>query len=109
MNDCWNTVGVRGDGSCIELKTHVHCRNCPVHAAAAVQLLDRDLPPGYTEHWANHYAATAAAADAETGSYVVVRVGAEWLGIPSRVVTEIAAMRPIHALPHRRHGAVLGL
>jgi chemotaxis-related protein WspD len=109
MNDCWNTVGVRGDGSCPELRRHVHCHNCPVHADAAVELLDRDLPAGYSEQWASHYAASAKSADAETSPYVIVRIGSEWLGVPSHVVTEIAAIRPIHVLPHRRHSAVLGL
>ena len=33
--DCWNKIGVSGDLSCPELNTHIHCRNCPVFAAAA--------------------------------------------------------------------------
>ncbi len=35
IDDCWNRIGVRGDGSCPELKRHIHCRNCPVYSAAA--------------------------------------------------------------------------
>ena len=35
LNDCWNKIGVRGDGSCPELARHVHCRNCPVYSASA--------------------------------------------------------------------------
>ena len=41
--DCWNKIGVRGDGSCPELEKHIHCRNCPTYTAAASMLLDRDL------------------------------------------------------------------
>ncbi len=35
VDDCWNRIGVRGDRSCPKLAEHIHCRNCPVHAAAA--------------------------------------------------------------------------
>ena len=34
IDDCWNRIGVLGDGSCPRLAEHIHCRNCPVHAAA---------------------------------------------------------------------------
>ena len=37
LNDCWNKIGVRGDGSCPELKQHAHCRNCPVYASVAAE------------------------------------------------------------------------
>ncbi len=47
VDDCWNRIGVRGDKTCERLAEHVHCRNCPVHAAAANRLLDRlALPAG---------------------------------------------------------------
>lgn len=35
IDDCWNRIGVRGDGSCPRLAGYIHCRNCPVHDAAA--------------------------------------------------------------------------
>jgi chemotaxis-related protein WspD len=40
---------------------------------------------------------------------VLFRVGLEWLALPTALFQEIAALRPIHSLPHRRGGAVLGL
>jgi len=46
---------------------------------------------------------------AGTQSLVVFRVGAEWLALPTAIIREIAGARPIHALPHRRDGVVLGL
>ena len=49
LNDCWNKIGVRGDGSCPELERHAHCRNCPVYSAAAAQLLDAELPAGHLD------------------------------------------------------------
>jgi chemotaxis-related protein WspD len=30
LDDCWNRIGVRGDGSCRELEQHIHCHNCSV-------------------------------------------------------------------------------
>src|SRR5258706_164913 len=43
MSDaCWNIIGVRGDGSCLELERYVHCRNCPVYAQGALAVLDGD-------------------------------------------------------------------
>ena len=43
VNACWDRIGVQGDASCPELKQHVHCRNCPVYSAGAMQLLDREM------------------------------------------------------------------
>ena len=45
--DCWNQIGVEGDGSCADLEKFIHCRNCPVYANAGLQLLNRPLPPEY--------------------------------------------------------------
>ncbi len=42
--DCWNRIGVNGDRSCPELTSFVHCRNCPVFAAAARSFFDRPAP-----------------------------------------------------------------
>ena len=44
VNACWTTIGVRGDGSCPELKQYVHCRNCPVYSAGAMQVLESEAP-----------------------------------------------------------------
>ena len=45
-HECWNVIGVRGNGSCSELEQHVHCRNCHVYSAAAAALLDRESADG---------------------------------------------------------------
>jgi Magnesium chelatase, subunit ChlI len=37
--DCWNQIGVFGDGTCPELAKVIHCRNCPVYAAGGRSLL----------------------------------------------------------------------
>lgn len=109
INDCWNKIGVRGDGSCPELKRYVHCRNCPVHASAAALLLDGLLPPGYQSEWTRHIAEPKQGEQAGTHSIVIFRIGVEWLALPTAVLAEVAEQGRVHSLPHRLHGVVQGL
>lgn len=44
-----------------------------------------------------------------TASAIIFRVGNEWLALPTRMFQEVSEPRPIHSLPHRRWGIVLGL
>jgi len=114
LDDCWNRIGVRGDRSCGELERHVHCRNCPIFSAAARTLLDVPAPAGSnriaTEHFAKaEQAELGIAVGVDTQSGIVSRLRAEWYVIRTAVCLEIADTRPIHSLPHRRDGAVLGV
>ena len=109
IDDCWNRIGVRGDGSCPELIQHVHCRNCPVYSAGAAQLLDADSPVGYFTERTAHFAEQTHAEDGETRSVVIFRVASEWLALPTSVVIEVANLLPVHSLPHRPNDVVLGL
>jgi chemotaxis-related protein WspD len=109
INDCWNRIGVHGDGSCPELKQHIHCRNCPVYSAAAADLLDGDPPANYLAEWTSHFAEPKRTEEIATWSVVIFRVGAEWLALPTSVVMEVANLVPVHSLPHRQNDAVLGL
>lgn len=106
---CWSTIGVAGDRSCPELVEHVHCRNCPVYADLARTLLDIPSNPTYLTEWSAHVAAPKAPPEANTESVLIFRIGDEWLALPSTTVQEVAAARPIHSLPHRRSGHVLGV
>jgi chemotaxis-related protein WspD len=109
VKDCWNTIGVGGDRSCPELKEHIHCRNCPVYSAGAAALLDGESPSGYLAEWTSHFAQPKRAEDVERRSIVIFRIGSEWLALPTSVVIEVANLLPVHSLPHRHSGAVLGL
>jgi chemotaxis-related protein WspD len=109
ISDCWKRVGVQGDGSCPELKQHVHCRNCPVYADAGSHLLSRPLSESYGREWAEHYALTADEREVQRVPALVFRVGAEWLALSPVLFLEVSALRPIHSLPHRRSRAILGL
>lgn len=111
IDECWREIGVRGDQSCPKLETHLHCRNCPTHAQIARQLLDRPLPPGYREEWTRLFARPADD-EGDRGAPVnmlIFRLGAEWLGLPAAICQEIAELRPIHSLPHRRSAAIRGI
>ena len=116
IDDCWNRIGVRGDGSCPRLAGYIHCRNCPVHDAAAARVLDReqsadavigreDVLPRQTAQSLSEYASR----EADATSWLVFRIGDEWLGLPTAIFQQVAQLRPIHSLPHRRHRAVLGV
>jgi chemotaxis-related protein WspD len=109
INDCWNRIGVRGDRSCGELKRYGHCHNCPVYAAGAAQLLDVDVPDAYCADRTAHVARPTRTAELETRSVVIFRVASEWLALPTAVVVEVANVLPIHSLPHRPNGVVLGV
>ena len=107
--DCWKKIGVYGDGSCPELKKHVHCRNCPVYSAAGIRLLDRPLPPNHLREWTEHYSQAKQTEATGSKNAFIFRVAGEWLALPPILFLEILEMRPVHSLPHRRKGAVLGL
>jgi chemotaxis-related protein WspD len=109
VNDCWNRIGVHGDASCPELEKHVHCRNCPVYSAGALALLDGYPPAHYLADWTGHFAEPKQAEELDTHSVVIFRIGAEWLALPTHVVSEVTNLPPIHSLPHRRSGVVMGL
>jgi chemotaxis-related protein WspD len=108
--DCWNHIGVSGDGTCAELVKVVHCRNCPVYAAGGRSLLEREPPEEYLHEWTQ---ALAEEKDedtaAETLSVLIFRLGSAWLALPTHICQEMAEMRPIHTLPHRSGPVLLGL
>jgi chemotaxis-related protein WspD len=108
-DDCWNRIGVRGDESCPELAQYAHCRNCPVQAAVAADLLG-SIPSGrYLAEWTEHVALPKRVDARTTQSAFIFRVAAEWLALPVTVVKEVADLKSVHSVPHRSGGVVLGL
>jgi len=108
IDACWSRIGVQGDASCPELAVQVHCRNCPVYSRGALALLDRARVHDLDEA-ARMFAADKQEQARGTHSAFLFRVGGEWLGISTAIVDEVADLRAIHSLPHRRSGVVLGL
>ena len=109
-HDCWNQIGVFGDGTCPELAKAIHCRNCPVYAAGGRSLLEREPPADYLREWTQALAEAKDEDRAEdTLSVLIFRLGREWLALSTHVCQEVAEMRPIHILPHRSGPVLLGL
>ena len=75
----------------------------------AVQLLDRPLLPQCRREWTEHFAQPKKLAAPARTSALVFRINAEWLALPTQAFQEVAERRPVHSLPHRRQGIVLGL
>ena len=106
---CWDDIGVQGDATCPELQQVIHCRNCPIYFKAGVQLLDRPLLPEYRRAWTKHIAQERKLASPARHSALLFRVNSEWLALPTAAFQEVAERRPVHSLPHRQQGIVLGL
>ena len=107
--ECWKETGVYGNKTCPKLKDFSHCHHCPVYSAAGGQLLDRVAPPEYRREWSLHFAREKPERPLGSISAVVFRLHSEWLALPTQAFQEVAERRPIHSLPHRRQGLVLGL
>jgi chemotaxis-related protein WspD len=109
-----------GDRSCSELKTVIHCHDCPVYAAVGESLLEREPPLDYVEEWiailaeANpdlessdrHQAVVQAE---ETISLMIFRLGNQKLALPVGVLQEVTHPCTIQPLPHRSNDLFLGL
>jgi chemotaxis-related protein WspD len=109
MPECWRRIGVAGDRSCPELEAFIHCRNCPVLAAAARTFFDRAAPAGYLDDWRAILEEPAAAPATDTTSVLVFRIGGEWLALPTAVLVEVTPLRTLHRLPHRSGGVLAGI
>lgn len=109
IHDCWNRIGVQGDGTCGELAQHIHCRNCPVYSAAARQMLHLSRPGEDRQFWTRHISEPRPPPPADTRSALILRCSAEWLALPTNLCVEVAGLRAVRTLPHRRDPALLGL
>ena len=111
IDDCWRRIGVTGDRTCPLLATHITCRNCPVYAQAALVLLDTlAIDPIVQPASDSNTPIDPSSADRLAGeSYMVFRVGDEWLALPTAALGEVTAPALVHSLPHRRHAALIGV
>ncbi|MBW8832867.1 MAG: hypothetical protein JF606_26435 [Burkholderiales bacterium] len=65
-------------------------------------LLHREAPPDYLADCTRHMAQAPEVGQADGGSVVIFRIGAEWLALPTPVFLGVAALPAIHSLPNRR-------
>lgn len=114
--DCWNQIGVMGDRTCPELKTFIHCHNCPVYSTGGRRLLEREAPPEYRDEWTNLLAHQASHSDRtetietdQTFSVVIFRLGVEWFALSAKLFREVIPPTTIHTVPHRSNQIFLGL
>lgn len=115
LNDCWNKIGVGGDRTCKQLKTYIHCRNCPVYSAAGRGLLERDAPGGYIDEWTNLFSQTqfpetvSQIENTRTQAVIIFRLGIEWLALSANLFKEVTAPTIIHTIPHRSNDVLRGI
>lgn len=111
LNDCWNQIGVwRDQGApCPELQRVIHCRNCPVYAAAGRCLLRRPLDPDLREELTLQLAQAKENDPPCARSAFVFRAGGEWLGLAAGIIREVVDMGPIHSIPHLSNSILRGL
>jgi chemotaxis-related protein WspD len=105
LDHCWRRIGVQGgDHSCARLAETLHCRNCPVFAAAARTLLQRESGLDATPEWRDPDLRRQGRASA-----LVFRLGTQWLGLPPDLVVEVAPNPAVRRLAHRTAGRIEGL
>ncbi|MCC5669299.1 chemotaxis protein CheW [Nostoc sp. CHAB 5784] len=118
MLNCWNQIGITGDRSCPELKTHIHCQNCPVYSWAGRSLLEREAPQEYIDEWTNLLSKEKSEKSLEVGHQIVsiktitvgiFRLQQEWLALSAQLIKEVMPISTIHTLPHRSNNIFLGL
>jgi len=106
-NPCWRSIGVAGNGSCAAMSGYIHCRNCPVFAAAAEAVLSR---ASAVPDAADLAAITAPVlAPRRTRSMLVFRIADDWLALDVACVQEIAPLQQPHTIPHRSGAGLAGL
>jgi chemotaxis-related protein WspD len=71
--------------------------------------LARAVDAGYGDAWAELLARPHGAAAVTDAAAMVFRVGAEWLAVPLAMVSLVAPRAPVHRIPHRSGGALLGI
>lgn len=72
-------------------------------------ILERPVDDAYRADWAQRLRQPAGAVAAPDASALVFRVGAEWLAVAAAMVESVAPVAPVHRVPHRSGGALLGV
>ena len=96
---CWKENGIFGDGSCPELVRLIHCRRCPIYAAAGRQHLDQELPPGYLAERTSVMAQPKETVRMGTLSVMAFRLAEERFALKTIFFQEAAEPSPVHTLP----------
>jgi chemotaxis signal transduction protein len=110
LDDCYRTIGVRGDRSCAKLAEVVHCHSCEVLTSAAQRLLHRAPSEAYVAELTALLARPPEISRAADRSVVLFSIGEEHLAVLTREVAEVAvAPQAPRRVPHRSSAAFAGL
>ena len=112
QNNCWNQIGVRGDRTCPELETVVHCQNCSVYSQTGRRLLERPAPEGYVAEWTTLLAEPRSHQQVDVSkalSMAIFRLGQEWLSLPAGILSQVLPPSFVHALPHCNNRILRGM
>lgn len=111
MENCWKRIGVWGqeEPRCQWLERVIHCRNCDVFTRAGRNLLERGLPADYQDGWAQVFAEKKEEELPGTVSVVIFRIAKQWFALPAQLLEEAITPQPLHTVPHRNNGVLLGV
>lgn len=111
MENCWKRIGVWGqeEPRCQWLGQVIHCRNCEVYTRVGRNLLERDLPDGYEQSWAEVFAEKKEEEPPGTVSVLIFRIARQWFALPAQLLEEAITPQPLHTVPHRNNGVLLGV
>lgn len=76
---------------------------------SARRFFDRPAPLDYLEEWSERLARPDEPPEGAVRSVVLFRLATEYLAIETRWLIEVSPPRPIHSIPHRGGGVLLGL
>lgn len=106
--NCWNRIGMAGDGSCARLEQVIHCRNCDRYAEVGRTLLDRPAPRGYRAEWTRLLAEMQDHQTRSPHQALVFRIGEQYLALWLDLVDAVCERAPAHRIPHQS-AALAGL
>jgi chemotaxis-related protein WspD len=113
LDRCWQQIGIWGDRSCAELRSEIHCRNCPVYGQAGRSLLEREMSEAALLDWNQAEAFKTlpepSSAASLTRSLMIFRLASEWFALSTAVFKEVTPLSPIRKIPHRTNALLLGV
>jgi chemotaxis-related protein WspD len=113
LDRCWQRIGIWGDRACPELRSVIHCRNCPLYTQAGRGLLEREISEDVLSDWnqAKEFNALQfqASALSKSLSMVVFRLQTEWFALSTAIFKEVTPITTVRAIPHRTNSILTGI
>lgn len=111
FEDCWNCIGIKGDGSCFELVYYICCLNCLIFVCVVLQQLDWvEVFCEVVQQWV---CVGVVEEDQEDCSVLVlvlvVCIVGEWLVIVMFVVQEVVGSWFLYSLLYQCNIVIVGV